>query len=481
MKRMICALLAAALFLPLFAFAGCSGEAGERCEYDISAAYEGGVLEGEMRFTYVNDTGGEMNALEFNLFGNAYREDSAYKPVSAAFSAGAYYAGDSWGGMEIVSVSPCSSWQVCGSDENILRVELEKPVRDGEKTCVEIGWRLTLANVNHRTGVAERAVNLGNFYPVLCVYEDGAFYECEYYSDGDPFYSACADYRVTLRAPASYTVAASGRILSARTENGDKISEMALENARDFAIVLSEDFSVAQGEACGAQVMYYYYDDENAQERLSLIEQSLTYFCDAFGAYAYPTFSAVQTGFVIGGMEYPALVMIGDHMEEADRNYTLVHETAHQWWYAAVGNNQLENGWLDEGLAEFSTALFFDKHGEYGMTYAQRSASAKRAYEALFTVYSQIFGQADTSMNKKLGEYLSEYQYVVLAYDKGFLLFDTLRGAFGEKKLSAGLKKYYADHAGGIADADGLIASLKRSGADAGGIIRSFVDGTAVI
>ena len=51
----------------------------------------------------------------------------------------------------------------------------------GLETCVEIGWRLTLANVNHRTGVAERAVNLGNFYPVLCVYEDGAFYECEYY------------------------------------------------------------------------------------------------------------------------------------------------------------------------------------------------------------------------------------------------------------------------------------------------------------
>ena len=145
----------------------------------------------------------------------------------------------------------------CGADENILRAELASPVSPGEKSVITVGWRLTLANVDHRTGVAQHAVNLGNFYPVLCVYEDGAFYECEYYSDGDPFYSECADYSVTFTAPAGYTLAASGQIVSADADGANKIYEMRLENARDFAVVLSEEFSVAQCEAGGVQLMYY--------------------------------------------------------------------------------------------------------------------------------------------------------------------------------------------------------------------------------
>lgn len=480
MKRSLCLLLTAAFALILLPLSGCSkGE--DRDIYRISASYKEGTLRAEMDFTYHNDTGETIDFLAFNLFGNAYREDSAYRPVSSAFAAGAYYAGESYGDMEILSVSSCASWQVCGQDENILRVELTEPLSPGDTATVSLSWVLSLARVNHRTGIAERAVNLGNFYPVLCVYEESGFYECEYYADGDPFYSECADYFVTLRAPAGYTVASSGQISSATADGAEKIYEMSLENARDFALVLGEDFSVAQGEACGVQIMYYYYDDQSPAECLELIEKSLTYFSETFGVYLYQTYSVVQTGFAIGGMEYPALVMVGDHLSGIDRNYTAVHETAHQWWYAAVGNNQLEDAWLDEGLAEYASALFFDAHGEYGLTRERLVSAAGTAYKALYTVQAQIFGEADTAMDKKLGEYLSEYQYVVLVYNKGMLLFDTLRTALGEKKFFTGLEKYYRDFAGKIAEPEDLAASFRRSGSDAGGIIRSFVDGTAII
>ena len=207
------------------------------------------------------------------------------------------------------------------------------------------------------------------------------------------------------------------------------------------------------------------------------MEKCLTYYSDTFGAYPYPTYSAVQTGFAVGGMEYPALVMLGDHITGTDYDYTLVHETAHQWWYAAVGNNQLENAWQDEGLAEFSAALFFEDHAEYGLKYASLKDSAERAYRALYTVQSQIFGEADTAMNKKLGEYLSEYQYVVLSYDKGFLLFDTLRESMGEKKFMGCLRRYFRENSGKLARTDDLIGSF----AGAEGVIRSFIDGTAVL
>ena len=34
----------------------------------------------------------------------------------------------------------------------------------------------------------------------------------------------------------------------------------------------------------------------------------------------------------------------------------VVHETAHQWFYSLVGNNQARDPWLDESLAEWATA-----------------------------------------------------------------------------------------------------------------------------
>ena len=122
-------------------------------------------------------------------------------------------------GMEIRSVSPCTGWEVGGADENVLRVSLSSPVPADGRCEFTVAYTLTLAEVNHRTGVTEHTVNLGNFYPVLCVWEAGSgFRECVYAANGDPFYSACADYAVTLTVPASYTAAASGEIAAAAGE-----------------------------------------------------------------------------------------------------------------------------------------------------------------------------------------------------------------------------------------------------------------------
>ena len=64
-------------------------------------------------------------------------------------------------------------------------------------------------------------------------------------------------------------------------------------------------------------------------------------------------------------MEYPNIVFLArEFYGQADAeilDYLVVHETAHQWWYGVVGNNQVTEAWLDEGLTEFSTVLFFEK------------------------------------------------------------------------------------------------------------------------
>lgn len=478
MRRTLCFLLALAIMPAPFLLSGCGESEGERSRYAIQAEYEEGVLSAEMNFSYYNDTQSEINSLSFNLYGNAYREGAVYAPVSPAFKTSAYYGGESFGGMDILEVSPCAGWEIAGEDENVLRVGLEKSVAPGERAQITVSYELRLAAVDHRTGIAERAVNLGNFYPVLCVYEEpGGFYECAYYSNGDPFYSACADYSVTLTADADYVVASSGETVSAAQNGAKKTYGYSLENARDFALVLSREFTVLQAETNGISIAYYYYEDEAAAETLALIERCVTYFEDTFGEYPYRTYAAVQTGFCYGGMEYPGLAMLSDGVTGLDYLYTAVHETAHQWWYAAVGNNQIENGWMDEGLAEYSTLLFFENNPEYGLTREGLTGNAHTAYNAYCSVYSQVFGKADTTMDRKLCDY-GEYEYVNIAYNKGMILFDTLRDTLGERKFFSALRRYYTANAGKIAGPEELCTACGNGGA---AIVRSFVDGSAVI
>jgi hypothetical protein len=53
---------------------------------------------------------------------------------------------------------------------------------------------------------------------------------------------------------------------------------------------------------------------------------------------------------IAGGLEYPTLVYQPATSENA------AHETAHQWFYSLVGNDQARDPWLDEGLATWAEA-----------------------------------------------------------------------------------------------------------------------------
>lgn len=69
-------------------------------KYVITAAYDQAerCLSGTVDFTFYNSTDNEISDLQFNLWGNAYRNGAKNKPVSDANAQKAYYAGTSYGG-----------------------------------------------------------------------------------------------------------------------------------------------------------------------------------------------------------------------------------------------------------------------------------------------------------------------------------------------------------------------------------------------
>ena len=482
MKKLICFCLAVCTVTASLTLSACGKKKADTNEYDIVASYdaETGTLTGTVGFTYYNNTNNEIGDLKFNLYGNAFREGSLFKPVSQSYTDSAYYDGESYGSMTVESVENCAGWNVGGEDENILTVTLLTPVYPEEKANITISYTLTLAHVNHRTGITENTVNLGNFYPVLCAYSSEGFVECPYYSCGDPFLSECANYRVNLDLPPEYVAATSGKAGKESTVAGRKKCTYTLDNARDFAIVLSDKFSVESRTVGDTEIKYYYYSDSSPKVSIAAAAESVEYFNSTFGKYVYPTLSVVQTGFCYGGMEYPALTMISDKQDSNGNIYTIVHENAHQWWYAMVGSDALNCAWQDEGLAEYSSLMFFENYPTYSFTRTGIVGSATKAYRAYFSVYNQIFGEADTSMNRHLSEYESDYEYANIAYNKGIVLFDMLRQSIGDEKFTSALKEYFDSNIFKIASCDDLYASFLKYG-DLEGFFTSFVEGKIVI
>ncbi len=480
MKRKIVVLLFVVFCAPcLCFFSACRQEAEGGQKYEITAEYlpENQALSATLKFTYENKTETVKDRLLFQLYPNAYRKDALYQPVSATYKSAAYYAGESYGEIAVTSVLGGRSWQVCGEDKNILAVQLETPLSWGDRVVLDVSFVTRLAKVNHRTGVSDVAVNLTNFYPVLCEDGEQGFVELPYYSVGDPFSSVCADYTVTLKIPAEYRVAATGDLVEERVLESKKTCTFKGESVRDFAMSFSTKFEVLESKIGKTKIRYYYVDDRKATQTLALIGEAVSYFSSAFGEYPYDTYTVVQTGFCLGGMEYPALTLVSRALQEEESQKAIVHETAHQWWYAAVGSDQVHQAWQDEGLTEYSTVLFFEKHPKYGFTreeLVQESADACRGYRE---IYGGVLGQTDFRLSRALDEYPSDYAYRVLAYDEGVLLFDSLRRSVGDKKFFSALKKYYTAGKYRRVTVGEMVGAFEKIGVDVQGFFDAFLQG----
>ncbi len=484
MRKIKVVVFALLLSLILPVFTACTSPKGEGTSYEIECELNGNALSGVERVEFTNPSDNSFNQIKFNLFGNAFRENATFKPIASQYTSRAYPNGQSYGNMQINSVKVEGEgvkYQIAGKDENILVVPLKEELFPDESVVIEIEFTLNLANVIARTGVNDSTINLGNFYPILCGIENNSFYECVYYSSGDPFYSDVSDYDVKITLDKDYVVATSGKLVNASISGNKTTNEYSLKKARSFAMVVSKNFKVLNSDCNGVSVCYYYYDDATPNESLEYATKSLKLFTELYGEYAYPTYSVVQTKFMQGGMEYPALVMIADDLEKNAYGEVIVHETAHQWWQTAVGNNEIKYGFLDEGLAEYSVVAFYERHNEYGMTRKNMVSSAERTYKIFCSVSDKIFGKVNTVMLRELGEFTSEYEYVNMAYIKPCIMYENLRVSVGDSIFFKGLKRYYKEYCFKNARPEDLVGAFEKVGADTNGYFDSFFNGKVII
>lgn len=374
--------------------------------YNMDLFLEDNILTGELKVNFVLQ---KNSYADFNFFANAYRQDAEF----FALEKDDLPLEKKYGKAEILGVESVTlnKYELL-KDNCLLRVFLNN--KKGDNVQVKIEFKVALSNFSHRLSYGEDTINLGNFYPILCVLEEDYVF-CPYYNVGDPFYSDVANYKVNFTCRGSFSVASSGICTGIKFNNDLTTYCFNLEKARDFALCLSKNFKIAKVN-CNEVDVFYYYLTEDYQEELNIIKTALNYF-GKFYAYPYKTYSVCQTDFCYGGMEYPGLVYINKTLNLKDRLYTIVHETAHQWWYSVVGNNQITNACLDEGLTEFASILFFKDNQNFNFAYKNLVSQKIASYSKFQNTYKQIYGlNYNFSPLRSLQEYKNSTDYVYTAY-----------------------------------------------------------------
>ncbi|MCH5157336.1 MAG: M1 family metallopeptidase [Clostridiales bacterium] len=450
--------------------------------YTIVASYddEAHVLSATQTVTLTNRSENSFPAVKFHIYANQYREDATNGVVPNMYVQRAYPNGLSYGDITFDSVKVDGSavaYTIEGTDMDILSVPLAAELFPNQKVTIEMTYQVTLANICHRLGYTDNAVNLGNFYPVLCHVDNGSYSTTPYYNVGDPFVSDVANYNVSLTVPDSYLVASTGNIVEVSSLNGCSVYKYTANAVRDFAFVLSQNFKKLTSTVGNTQVNYYYIADADAEASLATAVGMLNYLNKNVGIYPYEQYSVVETDFCYGGMEYPCMSMVTSGSTSYQE--AIAHETAHQWFYGLVGNNQITNAWMDEGLSEFVTYLYMDSTGATSLS--RSMLGCYQTYTSYVDVLSNYYSDVDRSM-RAVNEYKNDSEYVIFTYVKGALLFNSVYEAMGSTRFWKALANYYDEGLFTVAEPSLMTGCFANAGGkEIEAIFTNFIEGKEII
>jgi hypothetical protein len=231
---------------------------------------------------------------------------------------------------------------------------------------------------------------------------------------GEPFVTAVSPrVDVRVRADRKLVWATSGRKVR---KVGPRTFEFVARNVRDFNLAASPAFRTVRGVSRdGDTTIFAHTTKANGRRLVKLARDELARYEGITGVpYPHPTYRIAETG---GGlaMESPALIWIPRQRPASDHPYLVSHETAHQWWYSTVGNDQSTDAFADEALADY---------------YSRKKHLSLRASRC----------KADR-LDREIRAYSSTCYFEVV-YVQGARFLDKLRKDFGGAAFNRAVRRY---------------------------------------
>jgi len=387
-----------------------------------------------------NDTGKPQDAVYFHLYPNTFKDLSKL-------------TGQVWndvlgkqpkpGRIDITGVKADGKDTAYAVKDTVLEIPLSNWT-EGKTANIEIAFTIHIPMNNLRLSYDDNAIWFGNWLPIRAVYDKDGWNLDPYYAIGDPFYSDIADYIVKVTVPENYKIASTGsETKPSAVLGGERTYSFAADQVRDFSMtVMDPIYDSLVGKAGDVTVRTWHRKTDN-KERVQFLHdvaiKSIAYFSEKYGAYPYDEYDVVRTGGYFGGMEYPGLVYIQSNYYNDPNPFGAVavaHETAHQWWYAMVGNNEVKEPWVDESLTNYSTLRFLlDQVPDIGKwELLRRTRDLPNATK---------FEQMNESVGMPVNQFSQNASYAKLVYTKGPEMFYKLDTTAGTDKINEALRHYF--------------------------------------
>jgi hypothetical protein len=339
-----------------------------------------------------------------------------------------------------------------------LRVDLPGPLDPGGVVQVQLPFELEVPQRDSGYvlfGQIGSVWSLPDAYPLLAVHDASGWHTDLAPPHGDAVFAEVAWYDVSLTVPPNMTLVATGTVVShtLRTD-GQRFYRVLGGPFREFAFLASADYTLAETSAYGTGVeSYYLVGDETAgKAALWTAAAALRAYMEAFGPYPFAEMKVVEAPLGYRGMEFPGLSLIGQAVydEQPDRQeFLIAHEVGHHWWYAQVGNDQVNAPWLDEALTEYSTTAYY--RAVYGQ--GRVDTLINERWQVPYEV--ALNNGQDAVVGRPANAFGLNYEQMV--YAKGALFFDALHRELGDATYLAVLREYLRRFQWGIATPEDLM------------------------
>lgn len=346
-------------------------------------------------------------------------------------------------------------------DGVILTIRFDKPLPGSGSVSIALEYNVSPKLQGGILGYTAKRINFSDWYPFVPPYDTQSGWVIHQPAEvGEYLVYDDADFDLTLNL-----VDATGLVIAASVEAAplDLDSFRIIQNdSRNITFSVSEQYSVLTNTTNGVTVKGYIFkgDEAAGQASVDYTANALQLYSELFGVpYPHQTMSVVESDFP-DGMEYDGLYYLSDfyfkNYDSTFQNYLAllsVHETAHQWWFGVVANDQALEPWLDESLATYSEYLYIERYypelSNWWWDY--RVATYKPAGRVNLTIYDQ----SDLRV------------YINAVYLQGAVFLDQLRQALGDDAFFAGLKTFTNTYDHKLATWDDFIRIMAPDPSDA--------------
>ncbi|MEA1962316.1 MAG: M1 family metallopeptidase [Bacillota bacterium] len=403
------------------------------------------LLYGVSEITTINTSGSDLKEIWLTAYPNAFK--SAGETPAPLL---AYEKGFDEGWMEIRELL------VNGESANFIQdgpsVGITMPsIATQSNVNIEINWVVHVPNVKYRFGYHDQVFMLGNFYPVINLKTDAGWHNAYLSGVGDPFCLTVGDYIVEVNIPENYQIASTGQIVASDyQDDGRSIMVVRAEEVRDFCLLVMYDYDKAQETINGVNIncIFPSEGEEEAEKVLQQTGQILQFYSETFGPYPLGAFTVAYVpmeGFQ--GMEHAGIIFLQEELlqnknEANHKIFLLAHEIAHQWWFGMVGNDQIQEPWLDEGLANWSAHLFMREMKEIE-THSWQTKSKSMV------------------LNQELSNMQNRTQYYNTAYRAGEAFWVGLEKEIGYENVIKILRAYLSRYRNSVATTSDLLQIIQ--------------------